>query len=117
MWMIRRTQQVLKVALLLMKGAVVNDIFISKDKDIWACVGRNVNRLNTKNGHFKKHLLADFSFAYNIPEDSNGDLWVGDGDGLFRYNKEADAFTPYYDSTGVINRITAVFNITEDHQK
>jgi signal transduction histidine kinase/streptogramin lyase len=98
-------------------GAVVGDILIDRNKDIWVYVGRNINRLNKKTGHFKKYILADFSGANNITEASNGDLWIGHDDGLFRYNKEADAFMPFYDSTGVINRITAVFNITEDHQK
>jgi signal transduction histidine kinase/ligand-binding sensor domain-containing protein len=98
-------------------GAIAEDILISKNTDIWACVGRNVNRLNKKTGHFKKYLLGDFSGANNISEDNNGDLWVGDGDGLYRYNKEADVFTPFYDSTGVINRKTSVFNITEDTKK
>ncbi|QHT67376.1 response regulator [Rhodocytophaga rosea] len=98
-------------------GALVFDILIDRNQDIWTCAGWGVNRLDKKTGHFKKYLLVEFSDALNITEDSGGDLWVGDGAGLFSYNKEADVFTPFYDSTGVINRVTTVFNITEDHQK
>jgi signal transduction histidine kinase/ligand-binding sensor domain-containing protein len=96
---------------------LVKNIGISKNNDIWACVDRNVNRLNKKTGHFKKYTLPNVNRPLNITEDSNGDLWISTSGGLYRYDKKADVFVAFYDSTGVINRATVVLNTTEDHQK
>jgi signal transduction histidine kinase len=50
-------------------------------------------------------------------QDTDGNLWVGSRQGLFKYNKYKDDFTLFTDAAGTLTASTVVAWITEDHQK
>ncbi len=81
-------------------NASVTGIALGSRHRVWLCIGGDVNRLDEQTGHFKKYPF-DNEYAYCILEDRGGNVWVGSGAGLFRYQKSADQFVAFYDSSGV----------------
>ncbi len=95
--------------------AYVSSITTAGNNKVWVIAGGAVNLLDIQTGRFKK--FASIENAECIMEDSEGRTWVGTWNGLYRYNKETDHFTPFYDLLKVLNRNIHIYRITEDHQK
>jgi signal transduction histidine kinase len=91
---------------------------IIKDRtdDIWAgaYVGGGLNRLNKQRNHFR-HYLAGQNVTC-LYEDAEGTIWTGTEKGLYKYRKDADNFSAFFDLQSEIG--TSLINgITEDGLK
>ena len=86
-----------------------------REDNLWVATYSGLNRLNKQNGRFKKYL--NNQFINWVMEDSEGVIWAGTLNGLFRYNPNADVFLSFTDQSGVIKNNTAIFGIAEDHQQ
>ncbi len=85
--------------------------------DIWAGAWTQqagINRLNILTGRFR-HYLNGVSILH-LYRDSDGIIWVATGIGLYRFNKETDNFTPFFDPLSDFGK-TIVNSIIEDDLK
>ena len=99
-------------------GQIVISVLEDRDQNIWTGnvgEGSGINRLNRHTGHFR-HYLNGISAGF-IFQDREGELWAcADHAGLFRYNKSADQFFPFFDPQSELNTET-VHAIIEDKEK
>jgi sensor histidine kinase YesM/ligand-binding sensor domain-containing protein len=76
--------------------------------------GEAINRLNRETGSFK-HYMSGHQI-YNLYEDSGGSLWAGTDNFLYRYNRNEDRFTSFFDPLEEINSVS-IIGIIEDNSK
>jgi signal transduction histidine kinase/ligand-binding sensor domain-containing protein/DNA-binding response OmpR family regulator len=70
----------------------VRDIFEDTDHNLWIATDQGIGNYNYDSGRFTMHYLSHGNYtanwAYDIQEDSSGDLWISSFDGgLFKINK------------------------------
>jgi signal transduction histidine kinase/ligand-binding sensor domain-containing protein len=83
----------------------------STDEVWFGTWGGGVNRLNPKTGIFR-HYLSDRQ-VIDLYRDHNGILWAGTSDGLYTYDRNKEAFSPFFDAhSGLTHEV--VFRIIED---
>ena len=61
-----------------------------------------INRLNKHTGLFM-HFLEGIR-VNQLYKDSEGTIWAGTEKGLYRYDKESDRFSPFFDPQSDIDR-------------
>ncbi|MBN1117443.1 MAG: hypothetical protein JXA77_09580 [Bacteroidales bacterium] len=65
----------------------------SQGDNLWiGTIGDGLFRLNKNTGEYKQYGV-EISSVYSITQDSRGNLWVGEGYGLYKYNPETDNFS------------------------
>ena len=74
--------------------------------------------LNRQTSKFKHYVLGNNNnnITSSIYQDTDGLIWVGTKDGLYRYNPGSDSFTPFTDPNSG-SSMEAVLNILEDASK
>jgi signal transduction histidine kinase/ligand-binding sensor domain-containing protein len=70
-----------------------------------------INRLNIRTGEFQ-HYLPQVNI-WDLYEDSEGTLWAGGVEGLFRYNRKLDMFIPLNEPESGFN-VTNIGSVAED---
>ena len=72
----------------------VSNFFEDETTDLWiGCYGNNgLIRLSRQSGKFKQYLPG--LNINDISKDTSGIIWVATGNGLFKYNRETDVFSP-----------------------
>ncbi|MGI8952559.1 MAG: ATP-binding protein [Chitinophagaceae bacterium] len=73
-----------------------------------------VYQLNLQTKKFK-HYLQNKNITSSIYEDSDGTIWVGTKDGLYRFDSASDNFMPFIDNAETL--MDAVLHISEDKNK
>ena len=73
-----------------------------------------IQQLNKATGRFNGYLIG--LNIYCIYEDSDGTVWVGADDGLYRYDGSSDVFSRFSDKSSPAE-IEDINSITEDDQK
>ncbi|MEP6617284.1 MAG: two-component regulator propeller domain-containing protein [Ginsengibacter sp.] len=84
--------------------------------DLWLSTGNygGINKLNRKTGKFTHYLLGNSTPI--IYKSSNGTIWAGGDEGLYRYDKKLDDFTIIdHEITG--ENIKSIRSIIEDNNK
>ena len=94
----------------------ITSILQDKTGKLWigSWNGAGVNQLNRKNNKFRNYLKGTSIVC--IHEDRDGVLWLGAYDGLYRFNRSADKFIRYSDSSSITG-ISGVLGMIEDNQK
>ncbi len=72
-----------------------------------------LNRLNRKTGKFRHYLSA--AYTSSIYKDFKGIIWVGTGNGLYRYNQQSDEFNIFGEGNAGI-KIDNVSSMIGDDQ-
>ena len=93
------------------------DVVMEDDQgDIWAGAWRmgGINRMNKNTGRFK-HYLDGFSIGV-LYEDSEKTIWAGTATGLYRYDRETDLFSSFFEEQSNINS-SLINSILEDDFK
>jgi class 3 adenylate cyclase/ligand-binding sensor domain-containing protein len=76
--------------------------------------GGGVNLFNQKDNNFKKYLKGtQVSCLY---EDADATLWLGANNGLYKYDRSADAFI-LFKVSGLLAEIPDISRMVEDNQK
>ncbi len=91
-------------------------IIEDQEKRLW--VGTYYNGLyllNRKTGKLKQYLFG-ITITSSMYQDTEGTIWVGTRNGLYRYNAASDQFASFNDPNSGAS-IGAVLNITEDASK
>jgi signal transduction histidine kinase len=97
---------------------IIQDIAIDRSNQVWVCSSGGITRLDESSGKFKPYLTSiSLGGTGCVMQDTDGNLWVGSRQGLFKYNKYKDDFTLFTDAAGTLTASTVVAWITEDHQK
>jgi signal transduction histidine kinase/ligand-binding sensor domain-containing protein len=76
--------------------------------------GMGVNRFNPDNKEFKSYLKN--TTIIKLYMDTDGVLWVGATNGLYKYNPDIDNFIQFI-SNGSVTNISEVRSMVEDNQK
>jgi signal transduction histidine kinase/ligand-binding sensor domain-containing protein len=95
---------------------LVSSILEDRQGNFWVGTwqGGGVHRLTKETGGFKSFLKGvSVSVIY---QDSDGVLWVGGSDGLYRYDRRANDFVPFVDPSSFGN-IQDVISMIEDNQR
>jgi signal transduction histidine kinase/ligand-binding sensor domain-containing protein len=92
-------------------------MFVDKEQNLWLGTFREklgVWKLNPRTGKFRWYLHGIIGRSFY--QDQAGDLWAGTVNGLYRYNKEADDFSLFFDpESKICNELTS--GIQEDNKK
>ncbi|HEY5462565.1 MAG TPA: two-component regulator propeller domain-containing protein [Hanamia sp.] len=96
---------------------IIQDILPDKNNQVWVATSGGINRLDEQSGHFKRYFINSQPGINCIMKDSGGNFWTATNIGLYKYNKEKDAFTLFSDASGALNASTSIGWITEDHEK
>jgi signal transduction histidine kinase/ligand-binding sensor domain-containing protein len=98
------------------RSNIITFVFEDKYGKLWAAVwnGGGINLFDRETKTFKNYLKG-LGGMY-IYEDSDGILWIGTGQGFYKYNRDTDNFIRY-DDTYSIRGMPFVSNIVEDNQK
>ena len=94
----------------------VTCVMEDKSGNVWAgtWLRGGINRLNKQTGHFK-HFLKGLNITC-LYEDSEGTIWAGTEKGLYRFNKNVDAFSAFFDPQATTADVT-INGIEEDNLK
>ncbi len=95
-------------------------LFVDSQGDLWAGTTNDLSRYERHCDCFSHYYLPVAKGRINaITEDKNNNLWVGgQGEGLFKYNRESDQFIPYLNDPEDSNSLTNDFVntlITDQH--
>jgi len=84
--------------------------------DLWIGLGNNggLDRLNRETGRFAHYLNG--LITIDLFKDSKGIIWAGTQNGLYRYERESDNFSPSVDENNSINVNAAIYSIIGDDQ-
>jgi signal transduction histidine kinase/ligand-binding sensor domain-containing protein len=95
---------------------IITDVFEDKDGKLWVSAWDTggISLFNRENKTFKNYLIG--TGLMRIYEDTDGVLWTGGSDGLYRYDAGIDNFLRYTDS-GSPSGLTETTSIVEDDQK
>jgi len=96
-------------------GSGIYCVTITRNNNVWLTVANAVNRLDKTTDHFKRYIFN--IYPNYILEDKDENIWVATDAGLFRYDKKADIFLRFYDSSGILKTNTRIYNISEDNRK
>ncbi|HEU5051780.1 MAG TPA: two-component regulator propeller domain-containing protein [Hanamia sp.] len=97
---------------------IIQDIEIDRSNQIWVSSSGGITKLDQSSGKFKPYLTSiSLGGTSCVMQDSDGNLWVGARQGLYKYNKDKDDFILYTDVSGTLTASTVISWITEDHQK
>ena len=94
----------------------VVDILAAGSENLWLATMNygGINKLNIKTGKFQ-HYIHQTSI-WELYEDSDGTLWAGGLEGLFRYNKTLDAFISLNEPEAGFD-VTNINSIIEDQNQ
>jgi signal transduction histidine kinase/ligand-binding sensor domain-containing protein len=99
-------------------GRNVVNVFKDRENNIWAAVafgGTGFNRFDRQTGKFRHYLSGLLCMC--LFQDQEGQLWGGtQTKGLYRYNKNTDSFSPFFDSQSDLSK-GMINGITEDNHK
>ena len=104
---------------------MVSDILEDNEGDIWATTYRceingvmsgvgGINRLNKRTGQCK-HFLEGNNIK-KLYKDSEGTIWVGADNGLYRYVRKSESFSPFFDQQSELTG-QKIINMIEDDMK
>ncbi|HUZ60381.1 MAG TPA: two-component regulator propeller domain-containing protein [Hanamia sp.] len=96
---------------------IIEDILPDKNNQVWIATRGGLNKLDELSGHFKRNFIMSSGGVNCIMKDSSGNFWAAANEGLYKYNKEKDAFALFSDASGALNASTSIGWITEDHEK
>ena len=96
----------------------VDAVLEDEKEDIWTGTwvvgGGGINRMDKRTGRFKYYLKG--VPVGNLYEDSEKTIWAGTATGLYKYDRETDLFSPFFEAQSRINT-SAVNGIIEDDFK
>jgi signal transduction histidine kinase/ligand-binding sensor domain-containing protein len=99
-------------------AAHVDAVLEDDRKDIWTGTwvvgGGGINRLDRQTGRFRYYLKG--IPVGTLYEDSEKTIWAGTANGLYRYNRETDLFSPFFEEQTRINS-SAINSTVEDNFK
>jgi signal transduction histidine kinase/ligand-binding sensor domain-containing protein len=95
---------------------IVTSVFEDKTGKLWVASwnGAGIYQFDRQTKTFKNYLKG--TSVITLYEDSDGVLWAGGQDGLYKFNRDIDNFIRYSDS-GSPSGISDVLSIIEDRQK
>jgi signal transduction histidine kinase/ligand-binding sensor domain-containing protein len=95
---------------------LVTSVLEDRQGRLWigAWGGSGVNQLNKESGGFENYLKGVSVVC--IYEDTDGILWAGGEDGLYRFNPSSKIFSRFVDP-GTLTGIPDIFSIVEDNKK
>jgi signal transduction histidine kinase len=97
---------------------IIQDIAIDRNNRVWVSSSGGIARLDQSSGKFKPYLTSiSLGGTSCVMQDTDGDLWLGSRQGLYKYNKDKDDFRLFTDVSGTLTASTIIAWITEDHQK
>jgi signal transduction histidine kinase/ligand-binding sensor domain-containing protein len=94
----------------------ISAILRDKKRKLWigTWLGGGVYLFNTENSKFKNYLTGITVSC--LLEDADGALWLGSDDGLYKFDRNIDAFIRYKVSSSLTD-ISFVNSMVEDNQK
>lgn len=93
-----------------LSNALILDIFIENDNNIWLGTGGGLNKFSPQSQVFTTYNVPASSFIHNVFVDSRGDHWVGTwGAGVYRFDPTTGEFTPFTLKGMTINRCFCFF--------
>ncbi|HET6555802.1 MAG TPA: two-component regulator propeller domain-containing protein [Prolixibacteraceae bacterium] len=95
---------------------IITSILEDKTGDLWVASWNlvGINLFNHQTKTFKTYLKGSSMMC--LYEDTDGVLWAGGNDGLYKFNREVNNFIRYTD-IGNPSGLTDVVSIVEDNQK
>jgi ligand-binding sensor domain-containing protein/signal transduction histidine kinase len=100
------------------KSSIIS-ILEDRQRRLWVgTYNKGLYLLNRPNGKFKNYLVGNNNnnITSSIYQDSEGSIWVGTKDGLYRYNAASDNFVLFQDPNSG-PPMEVVLNILEDFSK
>jgi signal transduction histidine kinase/ligand-binding sensor domain-containing protein/DNA-binding response OmpR family regulator len=95
---------------------VINQLYIDRQRNLWLATENGIDKLylrgsNILHSRFYEtaSVLAGEYFVTSLSEQPNGDIWMSTGEGLFRYQKERDAYQRFLPPQLLHNKVRDVY--------